>query len=371
MIQKKILYSNRSLKEEIYKTSDIKSEFNLMFNKVILPNAARVHDFARDSDHLRLVFIPDKNINISINTATKVVRTTVSNSCTVQKLKVALLHEYSVKVPLGRQVLKIDLGEMMDNEEMPIHWYSVKEGSFLDLDTTTIRLRICDEIGETLQVLVNPVFDTVKDLKHKICSLSQSNLSDFHVSRAVEFLTLFLNVDHGTQFDELDDNKTLIEYNITRKSLIYLLSYTWVNENQISLQLADRVTDQALPKDHLQIKGFSSKSNYSSSTVSRQEDYIVFGDRLYLGCKAGDTLLSVGLRIQEQLGIAYSAQEIAVLNRGPLQKLTVQGCVNSDNMFTVKEGTGLPLKGALQNVTSSTQLIPKTCYMLFVKDSYK
>ena len=342
-----------------------------MFNKVILPNAARVHDFARDSDHLRLVFIPDKNINISINTTTKVVRTTVSNSCTVQKLKVTLLHEYSVKVPLGRQVLKNDLGEMMNSEEMPIHWYGVKEGSFLDLDTKTIRIRICDEIGETLQVLVNPMLDTVKDVKHKICSLSQSNQGELQTSRSAEFLTLFLNVDHGEQFDELDDNKVLMEYNITRKSLIYLVSYTWVNENQISLQLADRVTDQALPKDHLQIKGFSSKSNYSSTIVAKQEDYIVFGDRLYLGCKAGDTLLSVGLRVQEQLGIAYSAQEFVALNKGPLQKLTAQGCVNSNNMFTVKEGTVLPLKGALQDVTSSAKLIPKTCFMLFIKDPSK
>ena len=342
-----------------------------MFNKVTLPNAARVHDFARDSDNLRLVFIPDKNINISINTATKTVRTTVSNSCTVQKLKVTLLHEYSVKVPLGRQVLKNDLGEMMSNEEMPMHWYGVKEGSFLDLDTRTIRIRICDEIGETLQVLVNPILDTVKDLKQKICSLSQSNEGEPRASRSVEFLTLFLNVDHGVQFDKLDDNKVLIEYNISRKSLIYLLSYTWVNENQISLQLADRVTDQALPKDHLQIKGFSSKSNYASTAVS---NFIVFGDRLYLGCKAGDTLLSVGLRVQEQLGIAYSAQEIVSLNKGPLQRLTVQGCVNSDNMFTVKEGTVLPIKGALQNMTFSSpasKLIPKTCYMLFVKDPCK
>ena len=162
-----------------------------------------------------------------------------------------------------------------------------------------------------------------------------------------------------------------MEYNITRKSLIYLVSYTWVNENQISLQLADSVTDQALPKDHLQIKGFSSKSNYSSTTVAKQEDYIVFGDRLYLGCKAGDTLLSVGLRVQEQLGIAYSAQELVALNKGPLQKLTAQGSVNPNNMFTVKEGTVIPLKGALQDVTSSAKLIPKTWFMLFIKDPSK
>ena len=215
------------------------------------------------------------------------------------------------------------------------------------------------------------MLDTVKDVKHKICSLSQSNQGELQTSRSVEFLTLFLNVDHAEQFDELDDNKVLMEYSITRKSLIYLVSYTWVNENQISLQLADRVTDQALPKDHLQIKGFSSKSNYSSTIVAKQEDYIVFGDRLYLGCKAGDTLLSVGLRVQEQLGIAYSAQELVALNKGPLQKLTAQGCVNSNNMFTVKEGTVIPLKGALQDVTSSAKLFPKTCYMLFIKDPSK
>ena len=106
-----------------------------------------------------------------------------------------------------------------------------RKGSFLDLDTKTIRIRICDEIGETLQVLVNPMLNTVKDVKHKICNLSQSNQGELQTS--VEFLTLFLNVDHGEQFDELDDNKVLMEYNITRKSLIYLVSYTWVNENQI------------------------------------------------------------------------------------------------------------------------------------------
>ena len=150
--------------------------------------------------------------------------------------------------------------------------------------------------------------------------------------------------------------------------MIYLLSYTWVDENQISLQLANKVTQQALPKGHLQIKGFSTKSNYTSTTVGKKEDYIVFGDRLYLGSKARDTLLSVGLRVQEQLGIAYKVQEFAVLNKGILQKLTAQGCVSADHVFTLKEGTVLPLRCAFQNVTSSAKLTPKTCYVLFVND---
>ena len=78
--------------------------------------------------------------------------------------------------------------------------------------------------------------------------------------------------------------------------------------------------------------------------------------------------MSVNLRVQEQLGIAYNAQELAVLNKAPLQKLAAEGCVSADNEFTVKEGTVLPLKGAFQNVTSSAKLTPKTCYVLFVND---
>ena len=251
-----------------------------------MPNGARVFDFARDSDHLKFVLLPDKNLNLSVNTATKVVRTTVSNSCTVQKLKVILLHQYSVKISLHRQALKNDLGEVVYKEDMPVHWYGVKEGSFLDLDTKTFRVRLCDETGETLQVTVDPLPDTVNDLKCKMCSLTRANLGKITNPDAIDFLTLFLDVNHDDQFDELEDKKILMDYSITRKSLIYLISYTWVDESQISLQLANKVTEQALPKDHLQIKGFGTKSHCSTTAATRQEDYIVFGDRLYLGCKA-------------------------------------------------------------------------------------
>ena len=161
-------------------------------------------------------------------------------------------------IPPGR--LEVRLGDTILEEVMPLHFYSINEGSLLMLLKPYVGVRIENNHGTVVYWRINRK-ETIREVKAKLATIKSSDASSeraFSFSQKgtqfngqvsgghpnddgmdVDWMRLYLVVDG--KFDELDDSETVENCKIKDDDRLYLLIHRWTEECKVELLKTGRM----------------------------------------------------------------------------------------------------------------------------------
>ena len=256
---------------------------------------------------------PDVDINIEVNIGHKTQKLTVPNSTSAMVLKVQI--RGIMRCGVASEKLEIRLGDITLEDLMLLHFYGVKNESTLSVLKPYIIVSIEDNHGDIICKRLNRK-DTIQVVKVKLISstrsLSPIPIEDptdgtplgppghfpgrrghhhhFHHALGMRMCQLIQHTQpmvvarhpsvddmqlyiikvaaQGAEYEELADELMVKDYSLMDNDRLCLLSYQWVNQATITVTTQDR-------------------------TVVR-------------GVEPNDTVLSVKVRTQDQLGLLVS-----------------------------------------------------------------
>ena len=261
------------------------------------------------------LFEPDVDINIEVSIINQKQKLTVSNATSVMVLKVQICDV--MKCGVAPERLEIRLGDVTLENPMPLHFYGIKHGSTLNVLKPYVTVSIEDNHGDVICKRLNRK-DTIREVKVKLSSSTRSpspipmednvdgaqagpppsfpgrrgHHHHWHHARGMRMRQLIQHAQplvvarhpsvddmrlyvvkvttQDAEYEELADEMTVKDHKLTDNDRLYLLSYQWVNPATITV------------------------------TAPAQ------GGAGVRGVEPDDTVLSVKVRTQDQLGIAVS-----------------------------------------------------------------
>ena len=157
-------------------------------------------------------------------------------------LKVRICSGVICGIPPER--LEVRLGDTILEEGMPLHFYSIIEGSLLMLLKPYVGVRIENNHGTVVYWRINRK-ETIREVKAKLATIKSSDASS---ERAFSFS------QKGTQFNgqvsgrhpkddgmDVDGSETVENCKIKDDDRLYLLIYRWTEECKVELLKTGRM----------------------------------------------------------------------------------------------------------------------------------
>ena len=298
----------------MYRTGRITSAMRLLHAQAPISDDRKLSEYSiPEGSTISALFEPDVDINIEVNIGHKTQKLTVPNSTSAMVLKVQI--RGVMRCGVAPEKLEIRLGDVTLEDLMPLHFYGVKNESTLSVLKPYVIVSIEDNHGDVICKRLNRK-DTIQEVKVKLSSSTRSpspipiedptdgtppgppghfpgrrgHHHHFHHARGMRMRQLIQHTQpmvvarhpsvddmrlyiikvaaQGAEYEELADELTVKDYSLTDNDRLYLLSYQWVNQATITVTTQDR-------------------------TVVR-------------GVRPNDTVLSVKVRTQDQLGLSVS-----------------------------------------------------------------
>ena len=299
----------------LYESSKIMSQVRLLHGQTVLEDDRKLSEYSLpEGATISALFEPDVDINIEVNIGSQINQYTVSHSMSVIGIKGYIL--CFMRSAMSPHRLDIRLGEDTLDDSMPLHFYGITNNTRLDALKPDVGVTIENNHGAKLYWRLYRK-DTIREVKDKLATVQtisaevsfatqskkislkqigpnisagisriisdQSNAEEIRGCQdggrmSAEAMRLYLvtedeNSSEGRNFWELHDDETVDTYNIKDDDILYLLSYRW---------------------------------NFQSNvTVSKT-------GRILQGTEPDDTCLGIKLRAQDQLGIPV--QDLRVLD---------------------------------------------------------
>ena len=235
------------LQKLLYLTGRATSQVRLLHGQIVLEDDRKLCEYSLlEGATISALFEPDVDVEIKINMGPKVWRIKVSNATSIMALKVRICSGIKCGIPPER--LEVRLGDTILEDAMPLHFYSITEGSLLMLLKSYVGVRIENNHGTVVYWRINRK-ETIKEVKAKLATIKSSDASSerkFSFSQQgtqfngqvsgghpnddgmdVDGMRLYLVVDG--KFEELDDSETVEDYKIKDDDSLYLLIYRWKN----------------------------------------------------------------------------------------------------------------------------------------------
>ena len=225
------------------------------------------------------LFEPDVDINIEVSIGYQLHQLTVSNSSFIMVLKEQICG--IAKCDVVPQKLEIRLVDVTLEDQMPLHFYEIMNGSKLNVLKPYVNVTILNNKGTEIFWRLKRK-DTIQEVKAKLATAQTATAStrSFSISQygnnfngqlsggyspdsgiSTEASRLYF-ITEGQNFRELDDDETVEK--IKDDDRLFLLSYRWTSNRKVILTK--------------------------------------FGRNIQ-GVEFGDTCLGIKLKAQEQLGI--------------------------------------------------------------------
>ena len=258
-----------SLQRSLYKTGKVTSQVRLLQGKTVLQDDSKLSEYnIEDGAVISALFEPDVDVNIEVSTGHQTYHLVLPNSTSVMALKLQLCD--LIKWGIAAEEIDLLSEDIQLENDLPIHYYGIKSGSKLTILRPYISVTIEDNHGDVLYRRISRR-ETIREIKSQ---LRKSQRVDPESGRSTNYrghendMRLYL-VEGENEFRELADNLTINDHKIQDNASLYLLSYRWTNST--------RAKDVPI------------------STLNS-------GSKLH-GVEYHDTVLSVRVRAQDQLGI--------------------------------------------------------------------
>ena len=225
------------------------------------------------------LFEPDVDIDIVVFMGFQAEKLTVSNITSIKVLKTLI--RGAIRSGVTPEKLEIRLGDVTLEDMMPLHFYRIQDGSRLELLKPYIGVTIENNFGKRIYWRLKRK-DLIKDVKVNVASRQkfvepQFGHSGNEMSKdgliTSEGLRIYLATD-DLNFNELDDDETVDSCELKDGDYLFLLFYRWLSEDGA---VRVRETGMALQ-----------------------------------GVEAGDTILGIKLRVQDQMGLEVPALNVFV-----------------------------------------------------------
>ena len=296
----------------MYRTGGVTSAMRLLHAQTPMRDDRKLSEYSLPEDAtICALFEPDIDINIEVSIINQRRKLTVPNATSVMVLKVQVCGV--MKCGVTPEKLEIRLGDVTLEDPMPLHFYGITNGTALAILKPYVTVSIEDNHGDVICKRLNRK-DTIRDVKVKLSSSTRSpspipiddpadggpagpppgfpgrrghhhhwhargmrmrqliqHAQPLVVARhpSVDDMRLYVVkvTTHGAENEELADEMTVKDHKLTDNDRFYLLSYQWVNPATVTV------------------------------TAPAQ------GGAGVRGVEPDDTVLSVKVRIQDQLGI--------------------------------------------------------------------
>ena len=197
------------------------------------------------------LFEPDVDINIEVSFGYQIQHLTVSNTSSIMGLKDHIFG--IVKCDVVPQKLEIRLGDVTLEDQMPLHFYEIMNGSKLNILKPYVNVTIMNNKGTEIWRVNRK--DTIQEVKAKLATVQNSSGSRRSFSClqygarfngqisggyfpdsgiSAEASRLYF-VAEGQNFGLLDDDETVENYKIKNDDMLFLLSYRWTTNHEVVL----------------------------------------------------------------------------------------------------------------------------------------
>ena len=228
-----------------------------------------------EGDVLNIITEPDKDINIQVRCGAETLPVSISYCTIVNTLK----HLISIKImifSLSEFDLVQEQNETLYDTTLPLHFYGIKNGSILRVIKSDVGIVVENRKGQEMFVSISRKA-TIGDLRDKILKCTTVQL--------VDMFTAFVNPTGPKMYRKLADDSVCVGDVLYDHARVYAIECSFHT---------DRVTQDGMYQDN-------SKKIY--------------------GLDFGDTVISVKLRGQDQLGIPV--HKISVKKGSQTQKFSV------------------------------------------------
>ena len=203
------------------------------------------------------LFEPDADINIEVSMDYQIQHLTVSNNSSIMGLKEQM--RSIVNCDVVPKKLEIRLGDVTLEDQMPLHFHEIMNGSKLNVIKPYVNVTIMNNKGTEIFWRLNRK-DTIKEVKVKLAAVQNSSgsMRSFsflqHGTRSngqisggyfpdsginAEGSRLYF-IAEGQNFRELDDDETVENYKIKDDDRLFLLSYRWTTNHEVVLTQSGR-----------------------------------------------------------------------------------------------------------------------------------
>ena len=173
---------------EIYKSKKIKGAVRIVKGRSILPDdSTLVEHKISDGNTVNIVIEPDKEITIDVTSGPRTFKHTINNTMTVKELKEMLIARNEVatlyrKFHLARHCSNSKETVPIVDESMHLHYYGIDHGSNVDVVMAFIVLEIEDQTGKrkAKQFSRNTTVHQLKEtIMTRICDNEVDDISMF------------------------------------------------------------------------------------------------------------------------------------------------------------------------------------------------
>ena len=148
---------------------------------------------------------------------------------------------------MAQEKLEIRLGDITLEDLMPLHFYGVKDGSKVDALKPYVNVIIENNKGAVIYWRLNRK-DAIGEVKVKLPRMSKGTEENLNDDARVEQYRLYL-VSDGQNYNELDDNKTVENCKIKEDDKLFLQSYMWRQNLNITVKKTGRQVWGLQPDD--------------------------------------------------------------------------------------------------------------------------
>ena len=280
----------------------------------ILPDDSSLvqHNFS-DVDIVNIVIEPEKEITITISQKITALaedptfKYVIKNSTPVQEIKKRLVLENDMVIPVNEFTLVLERDRKLislDDSTLPLHYYGLNDGSELLIKRHVISRLIENQKGEVMHMKLS-VKATVGELRKRLMKRAEIN------GRYVDSITIFTYVGERCQltnsfryFKTLSNDDETVGFS----DIFYAI------ENAYS-QMLDNIIFYK-PEET-----FTLADIYDPTFPSTLRLGDIYDPNTIVGIEVGDTVLSVKLRVQDQLDV-------------PVHKIKVYG---TSNTFVIED----------------------------------
>ena len=222
----------------------------LQGNDVLEDNRKLCEYSLQEGATLSALFELDVDINIEVSTVLQEQNITISNSTAIKALKVKICQ--AMRCGVAPQKLEIRPGDITLEEQMPLHFHGIKNGSKLEVVKPYVAVTVENNYGTEILWRIDRQ-DTIRGIKSKLAgNQSQVPMTYYHVQESYSRIDNEINIFNGGRiifeamrlyiiredgsYDELgDDDETVDKYDIKDGDNLYLLTSRWVHNCNVTV----------------------------------------------------------------------------------------------------------------------------------------
>ena len=241
------------LQKLLYLTGRVTSKARLLQGRPVLEDDRKLCEYSLpEGATISALFKPDVDVEIKIKVGPKVWRIKVCNATSIMAVKFRICSGIKCGIPPER--LEVRLGDTILEDALPLHFYSITEGSVLMLLKPYVGVRIENNHGTVVYWRINRK-ETIREVKAKLVTIKSSDASSKRVfsfsqqgtkfngqvagghpdvdGMDVDGMRFYLVVDG--KFDELDDSETVQNCKMKDDDRLYWLIYRWTEECKVEV----------------------------------------------------------------------------------------------------------------------------------------